>query len=101
MNDSAHRLLKKICCTILFTLIVHTQIFSQVIDSTLLLSNKDMQWWKDAKFGLFIHYGLYAVHGRGEWALFSEYMDMSEYEKLKHKFNYNGTSALNEAHRLI
>lgn len=89
MNDSVLRLLKKIVYTISLTLIAHTQIFSQVIDSTLLLPDKDMQWWKDAKFGLFIHYGVYAVHGRGEWAMFSEYMNISEYEKLKDKFNYN------------
>lgn len=88
MNVFKLTFLKKISCTILLALLVHTQLFSQVIDSTLLLPDKDMQWWKDAKFGLFIHYGLYAVHGRGEWALFSDYMNVDEYAKLKDKFNY-------------
>src|SRR5436309_687075 len=27
-----------------------------------------MKWWHDAKFGMFIHFGLYAAHGRHEWA---------------------------------
>ncbi|MEE4287623.1 MAG: alpha-L-fucosidase, partial [Mariniphaga sp.] len=25
------------------------------------------QWFKDARFGMFIHYGLYSQLGRGEW----------------------------------
>src|SRR4051812_45350676 len=25
------------------------------------LSSADMQWWQDAKFGMFIHWGLYAI----------------------------------------
>lgn len=89
MNNSKFKPLKKFCYAISLALLVHTQIFSQVIDSTLLLPDKDMQWWKDAKFGLFIHYGLYAVHGKGEWTMFNEYMDINEYAKLKDKFNYN------------
>ena len=28
-----------------------------------------MKWWHDAKFGMFIHFGLYAAHGRHEWAM--------------------------------
>ncbi len=26
-----------------------------------------MKWWQDAKFGMFIHWGLYAVPAKGEW----------------------------------
>ena len=26
-----------------------------------------MAWWRDARFGMFIHWGLYAVPARGEW----------------------------------
>lgn len=61
--------------------------FSQVVvDSSLLLSQKDMQWWRGAKFGLFIHFGLYSVLGQGEWAMFNNRMDTSEYGKLKDSF---------------
>src|SRR5690606_38657221 len=24
-------------------------------------------WWRDAKFGLFVHWGVYSVLGEGEW----------------------------------
>ena len=27
----------------------------------------DTKWFRDARFGMFIHWGLYAVHGKGEW----------------------------------
>ena len=57
-----------------------------VIDSTLLLPKQDMQWWRDAKFGLFIHFGLYAIPGRGEWVMWSERIDTSDYSPLRDKF---------------
>jgi len=36
------------------------------------LDRKDMSWWEDAKFGLFIHWGLYAIPARGEWTMHNE-----------------------------
>ena len=54
-----------------------------VADTTLLLSKNDMQWWRDAKFGLFIHYGLYAIPGRGEWVMWNERIDTAEYSQLR------------------
>lgn len=55
------------------------------------LHRKDPQaaarkWFKDAKFGLFIHFGLYSLLGRGEWVMFDERIPVKEYEKLKLKF---------------
>ena len=57
-----------------------------VVDTTLLLPRDQMQWWRDAKFGLFIHFGLYAIPGRGEWVMWDEQIDTSEYSKLRDKF---------------
>ena len=31
-----------------------------------------MKWWHDAKFGMFIHFGLYAARGRHEWDMEDE-----------------------------
>ena len=31
-----------------------------------------MQWWREARFGMFIHFGLYAIPGRGEWVQWNE-----------------------------
>ena len=35
--------------------------------AALKLSPADMKWWQDAKFGMFIHWGLYAIPAQGEW----------------------------------
>lgn len=50
------------------------------------LSTSDMQWWRDAKFGMFIHWGVYSIIGKGEWVMFSKNMDVREYRKLKDEF---------------
>jgi len=44
------------------------------------------RWFKEAKFGLFMHYGLYSLLGRGEWVMFNEKIPVKEYEKLKERF---------------
>lgn len=33
-----------------------------------------MQEWLDLKFGLFVHWGLYAIVGRGEWHMFMDWL---------------------------
>lgn len=41
-----------------------------------------MKWFKDAKFGIFIHWGIYAVNGIPEsWAFFNEYISYPDYMK--------------------
>jgi alpha-L-fucosidase len=46
-----------------------------------------MAWWRDARFGMFIHYGLYALVGRNEWVMSLENIPIPEYEKLANQFN--------------
>ena len=46
-----------------------------------------MQWWHDAKFGMFIHFGLYAAHGRHEWAMETEAIPVADYQKFTVRFN--------------
>src|SRR6478672_4157546 len=45
------------------------------------------QWFQDAKFGLFIHWGVYSVLGKGEWVMNNTHMSVAEYEKLPSQFN--------------
>jgi hypothetical protein len=40
--------------------------------AALRLSPEAMAAWQDARVGLFIHWGLYALLGRGEWAMHRE-----------------------------
>jgi 6-phosphofructokinase len=41
-----------------------------------------MKWWNEARFGMFIHWGLYAQMGRNEWVMNIECIPVKEYEKL-------------------
>lgn len=43
---------------------------------------KRMKWFNDARFGMFIHWGLYSIMGRHEWAMNRERIPIAEYEKL-------------------
>lgn len=42
---------------------------------------KRMQWWTDARFGMFIHWGLYAVPARHEWVKSYEKIPEKNYDK--------------------
>jgi alpha-L-fucosidase len=48
--------------------------------------DKRMAWWREARFGMFVHFGLYSVLGRHEWAMAIENWPIPEYEKLADKF---------------
>jgi alpha-L-fucosidase len=45
------------------------------------------QWFQDAKFGLFIHWGVYSVLGDGEWVMNNRHLTVQEYGKLPAFFN--------------
>src|SRR5688500_1419660 len=56
-----------------------------------------MKWWREARFGMFIHWGLYAipagewngkkVPGIGEWIMEKAPIPVADYEKLAAQFN--------------
>jgi alpha-L-fucosidase len=56
---------------------------------------KQMDWWREARFGMFIHWGLYAVpagewgaeKNHGEWIRDTAHIPVEEYEKLRTQFN--------------
>ena len=45
-----------------------------------------MKWWHEARFGMFIHWGLYSVLGRHEWVMENEGIPVSEYAPLAKQF---------------
>jgi alpha-L-fucosidase len=45
-----------------------------------------VEWFRTARFGIQIHYGLYSLLGRGEWVQYMEKIPLAEYEKLKGQF---------------
>ena len=41
-----------------------------------------LKWWQAARFGMFVHWGLYSVVGRHEWVMEMEGIAVREYELL-------------------
>lgn len=49
---------------------------------------KKMEWFKDAKLGIFIHWGIYSVNGVAEsWSFFNNYLSHDNYMKQLNGFN--------------
>jgi len=46
----------------------------------------NLHWFTDAKYGMFIHYGLYAQLEKGEWVQLRDTIPVAEYAKLKDTF---------------
>jgi alpha-L-fucosidase len=57
-----------------------------------------IEWWREARFGMFIHWGLYSIpggtwkgkvrdSGYSEWIMFDEKIPAMEYQQLAAKFN--------------
>jgi len=66
-------------------------------DEAALKQDQKMEWWRDARFGMFIHWGLYAVPARewkgeripgiSEWIMAHAKIPVKEYEKLANDFD--------------
>jgi alpha-L-fucosidase len=56
-----------------------------------MVSDKDaaarIAWWREAKFGLFMHWGVYSIPGRGEWVQWQEQIPVGEYARLADQFH--------------
>ena len=75
--------MKKILSTLLIVLIT-TQLFSQELNK----EEKKMKWFEDAKLGIFIHWGIYAVNGIDEsWSFYNGYISHDDYMKQLKGFN--------------
>ncbi|MDD7915336.1 alpha-L-fucosidase [Polaribacter ponticola] len=73
---------------ILFFLLINT-VFSQEKPT----KEERLSWFKDAKLGVFIHWGLYGVNGIGEsWSMYHKRISYDDYMAQSKKFtaeNYN------------
>jgi alpha-L-fucosidase len=66
-------------------------------DEATMKQDQKMEWWRDARFGMFIHWGLYAepagewkgerIPGISEWIMARAKIPVKEYEKLANDFN--------------
>jgi alpha-L-fucosidase len=94
-----------ICFALLLTLLTvaqaqtNTTSFTNQTDKAETKEQRDarMAWWRDAKFGMFIHWGVYSVpagyyHGKpvpgiGEWIMNRGKIPMAEYQQFAKEFN--------------
>jgi len=45
------------------------------------------EWFRDAKFGMFVHWGVYSLLGQGEWVMQNQKLPIAPYEWLASTFN--------------
>jgi len=45
-----------------------------------------LRWFKEARFGMFVHWGLYSLLGRTEWIMHNEQIPRAEYARLADRF---------------
>ena len=48
--------------------------------------HENLEWFTKARFGLFMHYGVYSILGRGEWVQLRDVIPVAEYAKLQGRF---------------
>ena len=79
--------MKKIVILLLAALTMG-QSFAQKSDDKLYESIMDRtEWWRNDRFGMFIHFGLYSVPARGEWVKSVESMTDEDYQRYFDQFN--------------
>jgi alpha-L-fucosidase len=77
LTDKRRRILMKKACQC-------TQCFPDYTQAHKVNETRDqrMDWWRKARFGMFVHWGLYSQLGRHEWAMNRERIPLQEYRKL-------------------
>jgi alpha-L-fucosidase len=77
-----------ITAILLVSLMLTSQLsLSQLPKETDAQKAQRMKWWTDARFGMFIHWGLYALPARHEWVKNAERMTNEQYQKYFEMFN--------------
>lgn len=64
------------------------------------INKESIEHWRDQKFGMFIHWGLFALHGEGCWGMWLNQTDKDEYARLADDFtaeNFDADSWANLA----
>ncbi|GBF21964.1 MULTISPECIES: alpha-L-fucosidase [Arenibacter] len=68
--------------TSFFLLTITTNFAQEQLIDTVLQNEQKMEWFKDAKLGIFIHWGLYSVNGIDEsWSFYNGYISHEDYLK--------------------
>jgi alpha-L-fucosidase len=81
--------MKRIVLVLWAITMVIPEVFSQrgLPAETEAQKEKRLQWWQDARFGMFIHWGIYALPARHEWVKNRERITTEDYQKYFDHFN--------------
>ncbi|MCX6282780.1 MAG: alpha-L-fucosidase, partial [Bacteroidetes bacterium] len=91
--------MKRILILILLSFCLLPRLSAQ--KETLAQHDQRMQWWREARFGMFIHWGIYSVPagiwkgktGYGEWIRTSAEIPLETYDEFRSGFNPTGFNA--------
>ena len=100
-ESSLHERKETMKKVILISAILLMQVGCVTVDSSpetqKLSDDERMAWWREARFGMFIHWGLYAVpageykgksvRGNGEWIMEKAKIPVKDYEPFAGQFN--------------
>jgi alpha-L-fucosidase len=81
--------MKQLLILLLLTTLLGQNMFSQkkIWDETEEEKTERLAWWTEARFGMFIHWGLYAQSARHEWVKKQERISDEDYRKYFEIFN--------------
>lgn len=81
--------MKRILLLLMLAVFTCQQIFAQqkIWNETEQEKTERLQWWTDARFGMFIHWGIYAQAARHEWVKKRERISDEDYQKYFDYFN--------------
>jgi alpha-L-fucosidase len=58
-----------------------------LLAAALAAAQATQEWFREARFGMFIHWGVYSLLGKGEWVMENDRMSVADYEKLPSRFD--------------
>jgi alpha-L-fucosidase len=90
--------MKKNILALVVLIIVFQSLVAQKATSPKVLTNDErMEWWREARFGMFIHWGVYAlpagiwdgrqIGGIGEWIMNRGKIPVADYQRMAKNFN--------------
>ncbi|SDT28616.1 alpha-L-fucosidase [Mucilaginibacter mallensis] len=82
--------MKRLQVLMLLLFIASPSLFAQtkmIGNETDVQKKQRLEWWTDARFGMFIHFGLYSGAARHEWVKHNEAMTDAQYQKYFDEFN--------------